>query len=95
LICVTIGACTTGRSATTGQHKKGTGSISAPLTNFDGICLPFGPPCAEGSSCSCLPPDTNGDVGATQFVQMVTDFAVYSKTGQVLREAVAVTASVH
>jgi hypothetical protein len=70
------------------QHKKGTGSISAPLTSFDGICLPFGPPCAEGSSCSCLPPDTNGDIGQTQFVQMVnTDFAVYSKTGQVLRHA--------
>jgi len=70
------------------QKKKGTGSISAPIANFDGICLPFGPPCAEGSACSCLPPDTNGDVGQTQFVQMVnTDFAVYSKTGQVLRHA--------
>ena len=44
------------------QKKKGTGSLSAPLTSFDGICLPFGPPCAEGSACSCLPPDTNGDV---------------------------------
>ena len=40
------------------------------------------------SSCSCLPPDTNGAAGATQYVQMVnTDFAVYSKTGQVLRHA--------
>ncbi len=68
------------------QHKKGSGPISGPLQNFDGICLPFGPPCDQGSSCSCLPPDTNGEVGATQFVQMVnTDFAVYSKTGAVLR----------
>jgi hypothetical protein len=70
------------------QHKKGSGPISAPLQNFDGICLPFGPPCDQGSSCSCLPPDTDGEVGATQYVQMVnTDFAVYSKTGAVLRGA--------
>ena len=70
------------------QKKKGTGSISAPIANFDGICLPFGPPCDEASSCSCLPPDTNGEAGPTQYVQMVnTDFAVYSKTGQVLRHA--------
>jgi len=71
------------------QKKKGAGPLSAPIANFDGICLPFGDkPCAEGSSCSCLPPDTNGAVGATQFVQIVnSDFAVYSKTGQVLRHA--------
>jgi hypothetical protein len=48
------------------QHHKGTGPISAPIQNFDGICLPFGPPCAQPSSCSCLPPDTEGEVGATQ-----------------------------
>ena len=70
------------------QKKRGTGPLSAPLASFDGICLPFGPPCAEASSCSCLPPDTNGAAGATQYVQMVnSDFAVYSKTGAVLRHA--------
>jgi hypothetical protein len=70
------------------QHHKGTGPISAPMQNFDGICLPFGPPCAQPSSCSCLPPDTEGEVGATQYVQAVnTDFAVYSKSGAVLRTA--------
>src|SRR5918912_2465448 len=70
------------------QKKKGTGEISGPLQSFDGICLPFGPPCSEPSSCGGLPPDTNGDVGPTQYVQMVnTDFAVYSKTGQGLRTA--------
>ena len=68
------------------QKKRGTGPLSAPIANFDGICLPGGAPCAEPSSCSCLPPDTNGAAGQTQYVQMVnTDFAVYSKTGQVLR----------
>jgi hypothetical protein len=68
------------------QRTRGSGPISAPIQNFDGICLPFGPPCAQPSSCSCLPPDTDGEVGATQYVQMVnTDFAVYSKTGTVLR----------
>ena len=48
------------------QKKRGTGPLSAPIANFDGICLPFGAPSAEGSSCSCLPPDTNGAAGATQ-----------------------------
>jgi hypothetical protein len=71
------------------QKKRGTGPLSAPTANFDGICLPFGDKsCAEASSCGCLPPDTNGAAGTTQFVQMVnSDFAVYSKTGQVLRHA--------
>lgn len=75
------------------QKKRGSGPLSAPLASFDGICLPFGPPCGEASSCSCLPPDTNGEVGATQFVQTVnSDFAVYSKTGQVLRTATPINA---
>jgi hypothetical protein len=75
------------------QKKRGAGPLSAPIASFDGICLPFGPPCAEASSCSCLPPDTNGAVGDTQFVQMVnSDFAVYSKTGTVLRHATPIDA---
>jgi hypothetical protein len=68
------------------QKAKGTGPISAPIANFDGICLPFGPPCDQASSCSCLPPDTNGQAGLNQYVEMVnSNFAVYSKTGTVLR----------
>src|SRR6266550_8440958 len=74
--------------ARAGSSGTAVSSLSAPIQNFDGICLPFGPPCAQPSSCSCLPPDTNGEVGATQYVQIVnTDFAVYSKTGAVLRTA--------
>jgi hypothetical protein len=71
------------------QKKRGSGPLSAPIASFDGICLPFGnKPCLEASSCSCLPPDTNGAAGTTQYVQMVnSDFAVWSKTGQVLRHA--------
>lgn len=70
------------------QKQKGSGPISAPIASFDGICLPGTAPCAQASSCSCLPPDTNGEVGATQYVQMVnSDFAVYSKAGKVLRPA--------
>jgi len=34
--------------------------------NFDGIGFP-------GVSCNCAPPDTNGEVGATQYVQMVNE----------------------
>ena len=71
------------------QKRKGTGPISAPIQNFDGMCLPFGnDPCAQASNCSCLPPDTNGEAGLTQYVEMVnTSFAVYSKTGGVVRPA--------
>ena len=71
------------------QKKKGTGPISAPIQNFDGMCLPFSTePCAQASNCGCLPPDTNGEAGLTQYVEMVnTSFAVYSKSGAVLRPA--------
>src|SRR5205814_3477485 len=71
------------------QKKKGTGPISAPIQNFEGICLPFShEPCTQASNCGCLPPDTNGEAGLTQYVEMVnTSFAVYSKAGAVLRPA--------
>src|SRR5207253_5234705 len=71
------------------QKKKGTGPISAPIQNFDGMCLPFSDePCTQASNCDCLPPDTNGEAGLTQFVEMVnSSFAVYSKAGAVLRPA--------
>jgi hypothetical protein len=71
------------------QSKKGSGPLSAPLQNFDGICLPSST-CAPGqrSDCACLPPDTNGAAGTTQYVQMVNQsFAVYSKNGTMLRAA--------
>ena len=70
------------------QKAKGNGPISAPIQNFDGICLPGSSPCGQPSSCSCLPPDTDGEVGSTQYVQMVnSDFMVFSKAGGVLRGA--------
>ena len=42
--------------------------------NFEGIQFP-------GVTCNCAPPDTNGEVGATQYVQMVNrGFQVFDKT---------------
>ena len=42
--------------------------------NFNGMQFP-------GVSCNCAPPDTNGEVGATQYVQMVNEgFQVFDKT---------------
>ena len=42
--------------------------------NFDGISFP-------GVDCNCAPPDTNGEVGATQYVQIVnTGLQVFDKT---------------
>ena len=47
--------------------------IPAPILNFDGIPFP-------GVACNCAPPDTNGSVGTTQYVQMVNKgYQVFDK----------------
>ncbi|HEY0431070.1 MAG TPA: hypothetical protein VGC61_04605 [Pyrinomonadaceae bacterium] len=49
-------------------------NIPSPVLNFDGIAFP-------GVTCNCAPPDTNGEVGATQYVQMVNEgYQVFNKT---------------
>src|SRR6267142_1140913 len=49
-------------------------SIPAPILNFAGIPFP-------GVACNCAPPDTNGEVGATQYVQIVNEgYQVFNKT---------------
>ena len=57
------------------QHTMApTPLIPSPILNFDGIHFP-------GVTCNCAPPDTNGEVGATQYVQMVNEgFQVFDKT---------------
>lgn len=48
-------------------------SIPAPILNFAGIPFP-------GVTCNCVPPDTNGEVGQTQYVQIVnTGYQVFNK----------------
>ena len=47
--------------------------IPDPILSFDGIQFP-------GVGCSCAPPDTNGEVGLTQYVQMVNEgYQVFDK----------------
>src|SRR5882724_9049580 len=41
-------------------------NMPSPLLNFDGVPFP-------GVGCNCAPPDTDGEVGATQFVQIVNE----------------------
>ncbi len=49
-------------------------TIPSTILNFDGIPYP-------GVGCNCLPPDTNGVIGATQYVQMVNEgFQVFNKS---------------
>jgi hypothetical protein len=49
-------------------------SMPAPILDFDGVHFP-------GVSCNCAPPDTNGEVGATQYLQMVNEaIQVFDKT---------------
>src|SRR5262249_4189803 len=45
----------------------------SPILNFDGIPFP-------GVGCNCAPPDTNGAVGKTQYVQIVNEgYQVFDK----------------
>src|SRR6476661_5449700 len=51
-----------------------TANMPTPILNFNGIQFP-------GVACNCAPPDTNGEVGATQYVQIVNEgFQVFDKT---------------
>jgi len=61
-------------------------AMPAPILNFDGIPFP-------GVSCNCAPPDTNGEVGATQYVQMVNEgLQVFNKaTGASVLGPIAIT----
>ena len=50
-------------------------AMPSPLANFEAQS-------ANDSGCGCIPPDTNGAVGPTQYVQMVnSSFSVYDKAG--------------
>ena len=56
------------------QSKAFAPKMPSPILNFDGIPFP-------GVNCFCAPPDTNGEVGLTQYVQIVNQgFEVYNKT---------------
>src|SRR5437762_1586914 len=48
-------------------------NIPLPILNFAGVPYP-------GVNCNCAPPDTNGSVGTTQYVQIVnTGYQVFDK----------------
>ena len=67
-----------------GALQTDTGPLVSVTTgqNFDGIGDTSNTP---SNPCNCAPPDTNGAVGATQYVQWVnTAFAVYDKTTHAL-----------
>jgi carboxypeptidase family protein/Kelch motif protein len=72
------GSTTTERNAgpTVGhvQTKLAAPKMPGTLLNFEGIDFP-------GVNCDCAPPDTNGAVGATQYVQIVnTGLEVFDKS---------------
>ena len=48
------------------QSSPATPAMPATTLSFDGIGFP-------GVGCNCAPPDTNGEVGATQYVQIVNE----------------------
>ena len=61
-------------------------NVPAAIMNFDGIAFP-------GVGCNCAPPDTNGAVGRTQYVQIVNEgYQVFDKaTGASLLPATAIS----
>ena len=55
------------------QNQAFAPNMPSPSLSFDGI--------PSGAVCSCAPPDTNGEVGLTQYVQSVNaGFQVFDKT---------------
>src|SRR5262249_22979361 len=64
----------TKRADTAVQSQPASPNMPAPQQNFDGVPFP-------GVIGSCLPPDTNGEVGATQYTQIVNEgLQVFDKT---------------
>ncbi len=56
------------------QDRLAPRAMPAPILDFDGVHFP-------GVSCNCAPPDTDGEVGATQYLQMVNEaIQVFDKT---------------
>ncbi|HET7181755.1 MAG TPA: hypothetical protein VFI15_05930, partial [Candidatus Limnocylindrales bacterium] len=56
------------------QNTLAAPAMPATSLSFDGIPFP-------GVVCNCAPPDTNGEVGATQYVQIVNEgFQVFNKS---------------
>src|ERR1051325_347756 len=62
------------------QSSLGPAAGTSAANNFDGVGVGFVGP-AGGFSPDAAPPDTNGAVGATQYVQWVNEsYAVFDKT---------------
>ncbi|MEZ4360027.1 MAG: proprotein convertase P-domain-containing protein [Kofleriaceae bacterium] len=59
------------------QRAAGTGSIPAPIANFEGLGTGL-----DGFIVQSAPPDTVGDIGPNHYVQVVNfSLAVFSRTG--------------
>ncbi len=64
----------TNQKDTAVQSKLAAPKMPGPGLSFDGISFP-------GVNCFCAPPDTNGEVGSTQYVQIVNEgLQVFDKT---------------
>src|SRR5207249_1092237 len=56
------------------QSSLAAAAMPSPILNFNGIPFP-------GVACNCAPPDTNGEVGSTQYVQIVNEgYQVFNKS---------------
>jgi hypothetical protein len=63
------------------EAVQSSASTQAPTANMPGTTLNFDGIPFPGVACNCAPPDTNGEVGATQYVQIVNEgYQVFDKT---------------
>ncbi|MGB9181958.1 MAG: hypothetical protein WCB68_22195, partial [Pyrinomonadaceae bacterium] len=62
-----------------GVNNIPTANMPAPIQNFDGVV--FNTPVTGGSAGDGWPPDINGDVGTSHYIESVnSSYAIYSKT---------------
>jgi hypothetical protein len=68
------------------QSAAAAANMPGTINNFEGIGFP-------GVACSCAPPDTNGEAGLTQYVQIVNEgYQVWNKSnGQSVLGPVGIT----
>ncbi len=80
----------TAQADTALQSTVGGSSMPAATTGFEGLGAGFVGPSGT-FSVTAIPPDTNGDVGTTQYVETVNNsLAVFSKSGTPLLGPVAI-----
>ena len=72
-----------GESVDSGVNNIPTANMPSPIQNFDGLA--FNTAVTGGQAGAGSPPDINGDVGPSHYIEAVNDaYAIYNKSGTLL-----------